>query len=52
MIHGEYQVNLELGEVLLSAHVGIAEFLPARSTGWYAAFGFGYTFSVAGGGSL
>ena len=52
VIHAEYQLNVELGDVLLSLHAGLAEFLPDPRTGWYAAFGLGYTFSAAGGGTL
>jgi hypothetical protein len=52
IIHVEYQGNLELGTSLLSVHAGLAEFLPARELGWYAALGYGLTFSAAGGGSL
>jgi hypothetical protein len=52
VIHAEYQMNVELGDVLLSLHAGLAEFLPDPRTGWYAAFGLGYTFSAAGGGTL
>jgi hypothetical protein len=52
MIHVEYQGNIELGESLLSVHGGLAEFLAARRLGWYAAVGYGFTFTAAGGGSL
>ena len=52
VIHAEYQMNVELGDVLVSLHAGLAEFLPDPRTGWYAAFGLGYTFSAAGGGTL
>jgi hypothetical protein len=52
VIHAEYQMNVELGDVLLSLHGGLAEFVPDPRTGWYAAFGVGYTFSAAGGGTL
>jgi len=52
MIHGEYQLNVELGESLITLHGGLAWFLPGRDFGWYAALGVGYTFTAAGGGSL
>jgi hypothetical protein len=52
MLHAEYQVNLELGESLITLHTGLAWFLPANDFGWYAALGFGYAFSAAGGGSF
>jgi hypothetical protein len=50
--HVEYQMNLELGDVLLNLHLGIAELFPQPRTGWYAAAGIGYTFSAAGGGAF
>jgi len=52
IIHAEYQLNVELGDVLINVHAGLAEFMPDPRTGWYAAFGLGYTFSAAGGGTL
>jgi len=52
VIHAEYQASVELGDVLLNLHAGIAEFFPNPRTGWYAAFGLGYTFSAAGGGTI
>jgi hypothetical protein len=52
MIHAEYQVNLELGEWLITAHAGLSWFLPSRDFGWYAALGLGYAFTAAGGGSF
>jgi hypothetical protein len=52
IIHAEYQLNFELGDVLVSLHAGLAEFLPDPRSGWYAGFGLGYTFSAAGGGTL
>jgi hypothetical protein len=52
VVHAEYQLNVELGDVLINVNVGLAEFLRERRTGWYAAFGVGYTFSAAGGGTL
>jgi hypothetical protein len=50
--HVEYQMNLELGDVLVNLHVGLAEFFPNPSPGWYAAAGLGYVFSAAGGGAF
>jgi hypothetical protein len=50
--HVEYQLNLELGDVLVNLHVGLAEFFPNPSPGWYAAAGLGYVFSAAGGGAF
>ena len=52
IIHAEYQMNVELGDVLVSLHGGLAEFVPDPRSGWYAAVGIGYTFSAAGGGTL
>jgi hypothetical protein len=52
VIHAEYQLNVELGDVLLSGLAGLAELLPDRRTGWFAAAGLGFTFSAAGGGAL
>ena len=52
VIHAEYQGNLELGTSILSVHLGLAEFLPARETGWYAGLGYGVALSAAGGGSF
>ena len=52
ILHLEYQMNVELGDVLLSLQAGVAEFLPQAQTGWYGALGLGYTFSVAGGGAF
>ena len=52
IIHAEYQMNIELGDVLINLQVGLAELLPDPRTGWYTAFGIGYTFSAAGGGTL
>jgi hypothetical protein len=50
--HVEYQLNVELGDVLLNAHIGLAEIFPHPRTGWYAAAGLGFTFTAAGGGGL
>jgi hypothetical protein len=52
LIHAEYQVNVELGETLITAHAGLAWFLPGRDFGWYGALGLGYVFTAAGGGSF
>jgi hypothetical protein len=52
LIHGEYQLNLELGDWLVTLHAGLAWFLRTNDFGWYAALGFGYAFSAAGGGSF
>jgi hypothetical protein len=52
MIHGDYQLNVELGESLITLHGGLAWFLPGHDFGWYAALGFGYVFTAAGGGSF
>jgi hypothetical protein len=52
IVHAEYQGNIELGESLISVHLGIAGFFPVKEAGWYAAVGYGFVFSAAGGGSL
>jgi hypothetical protein len=52
VVHAEYQMNLELGDVLVNLHLGLAEMLPHPTFGWYAAAGLGYTFSAAGGGAF
>ena len=52
VIHAEYQLNVELGDVLIHLHAGLAEFLPNPRTGWYGAVGLGLTFSAAGGGTI
>jgi hypothetical protein len=52
IVHGEYKGNLELGTSLITVRLGVAGFFPGRETGWYAAFGYGFTFSAAGGGSF
>ena len=52
IIHVEYQGSIELGTALLFVHGGLAEFFPHARTGWYAAFGLGWTFSAAGGGAF
>lgn len=50
--HVEYQMNLEFGDVLVNLYLGLAEFFPNPTLGWYAAAGFGYVFSAAGGGAF
>jgi hypothetical protein len=52
LVHLEYQGNLELGTALAFIHLGLAEFLPERRTGWYTAVGFGWALSAAGGGAF
>jgi hypothetical protein len=52
VIHGEAQMNVEFGNFLISVRGGLAEFLPHARTGWYGAFGIGYTFTAAGGGTI
>jgi hypothetical protein len=51
-LHAEYQANAELGDALVSLHLGLAELVPNARTGWYAAGGIGMIFSAAGGGSF
>jgi hypothetical protein len=52
VIHAEYQMNVELGDVLIHLHAGLAEFVPDPRTGWYASAGLGVLFSAAGGGTI
>jgi hypothetical protein len=52
IVHGEYQLNLELGDVLVTLHAGLAEILPQSRTGYYGAAGVGFVFSAAGGGAF
>jgi len=52
VIHAEYQLNIELGDVLLNVHAALAGLLPDPRFGWIAGAGLGYTFSAAGGGAL
>ncbi|HEY7371663.1 MAG TPA: hypothetical protein VIF57_05745 [Polyangia bacterium] len=52
VLHGAYQLNVELGDVLVSLQGGLAELLPDARTGWYAAVGAGLAFSAAGGGGF
>ena len=51
-MHVEYQLNVELGDVLLNLHAGLAEIFPQPHTGYYAAVGLGFVFSAAGGGAF
>ena len=50
VLHADYQLNVELGDLLLSLHGGLAEILPNAHTGYYGALGVGFVFSAAGGG--
>ena len=50
--HVEYQLNVELGDVLINLHAGLAEIFPQPHTGYYAAVGLGFVFSAAGGGAF
>jgi uncharacterized membrane protein YjjP (DUF1212 family) len=52
VVHAEYQLNVELGNVLVSLNVGLAEFFPKPQTGWFGGLSLGYVFSAAGGGSF
>ncbi|HVT06758.1 MAG TPA: hypothetical protein VHM31_03580 [Polyangia bacterium] len=52
VLHGEYQANAELGDLLLSVQVGLAELLPAPRTGWYGGVGIAYALTAAGGGAF
>jgi hypothetical protein len=52
VVHVEYRGNIELGTSMISAHLGLAEFLPGWRTGWYAAIGYGVAISAAGGGAF
>ncbi len=52
IVHGEYQLNVELGDVLLNLHAGLAEIFPNPRTGYYGAVGLGFVFSAAGGGAF
>jgi hypothetical protein len=52
LTHLDYQVDAELGQVLVNLHVGLAELFPGARPGWYGALGLGYTFSAAGGGAF
>lgn len=52
IVHGEYQLNVELGDVLVNLHVGLAEIFPQPRTGYYGAVGLGFVFSAAGGGAF
>jgi len=52
IVHGEYQLNVELGDVLVNLHAGVAEIFPQPHTGYYGAIGVGFVFSAAGGGAF
>jgi hypothetical protein len=52
IVHGEYQLNVELGDVLVNLHLGLAEIFPQPRTGYYGAVGLGFVFSAAGGGAF
>jgi hypothetical protein len=52
ILHAEYQLNVELGDVLLNLHAGVAEIFPQPRTGYYGAVGVGFVFSAAGGGTF
>ncbi len=52
ILHGEYQLNLELGHLLVNLHAGLAEIFPHPQTGYYGALGLGFVFSAAGGGAF
>ena len=52
IVHVEYQLNVELGDVLVNLHAGLAEIFPQPRTGYYGAVGVGFVFSAAGGGAF
>jgi hypothetical protein len=52
IVHAEYQLNLELGDLLVNLHAGLAELFPDPRTGYYGALGLGFVFSAAGGGAF
>jgi hypothetical protein len=52
IVHAEYQLNLELGDLLLNLQAGLAEIFPQPRTGYFAAIGLGFVFSAAGGGAF
>jgi hypothetical protein len=52
ILHAEYQLNVELGDLLLSLLAGLAEIFPQPHTGYYAGVGLGFVFSAAGGGAF
>ncbi len=52
IVHAQYQLNLELGDFLLSVLAGLAEILPHPQTGYYAGASLGFVFSAAGGGAF
>jgi len=52
VVHADYQLNLELGDLLLNLHAGLAEIFPQPRTGYFGAVGLGFVFSAAGGGAF
>ena len=52
VVHGEYQLNVELGDLLLNLHAGLAGIFPQPRAGYYGAVGLGFVFSAAGGGAF
>jgi hypothetical protein len=52
IVHVEYQLNVELGDLLVNLHAGLAEIFPQPRTGYYGAVGLGFVFSAAGGGAF
>jgi hypothetical protein len=52
LVDADYQLNVELGDLLLAGRGGVVGFFPARQIGWFAGAGLGLTFSAAGGGAL
>jgi hypothetical protein len=52
ILHVEYQLNVELGDLLINLHAGLAEIFPQPRTGYYGAVGLGFVFSAAGGGAF
>ena len=52
IVHAEYQLNVELGDLLVNLHAGLAELFPDPHTGYYGALGLGFVFSAAGGGAF
>jgi hypothetical protein len=52
IVHVEYQLNVELGDLLINLHAGLAEIFPQPRTGYYGAVGLGFVFSAAGGGAF
>jgi len=52
VVHADYQLNVELGDALLSLQVGLAGLFPQPRAGYFAAAGLGFVFSAAGGGAF